>query len=326
MALPEARARYLYHFPGSWGEARNAGALPEGDLRLGFRPYIWLGDEERGISWFAESDAGFHVGDPGGVTEIVRREDQVVLRINHVSTPVKLVPGAGRRVHRLRHRGPGAAHAGRRGHRPAELHLRLPGHAGEGDPRGRLGPPHPLHQPVEHHGPPGGLRGAAGQVRGLRRAGGGPLRALVRRRGLHQHTPRRRGPQVRRRLQGAGPAGPALLRLPHLRHHLRVAGRWQGRPHPAQGRLSRLPLPAAARAVGLARLPQQRLAGPARGRHGPGHGRVRHRRRLPRRHRVPLRLLQHRARLRPRAARRQHRPHAIPSSPCAPPCGASTRS
>ena len=71
------------------------GALPEGDLRLGFRPYVWLGDEKRGISWFAESDAGFHVADPGGVTEILRREDQVILRINHVSTPVKLVPGAG---------------------------------------------------------------------------------------------------------------------------------------------------------------------------------------------------------------------------------------
>lgn len=94
MALPEVQARYLYHFPGSWGEARNVGALPEGDLRLGFRPYIWLGDEERGISWFAESDAGFHVADPGGVTEILRREDRVVLRVNHVTTPVKLVPGA----------------------------------------------------------------------------------------------------------------------------------------------------------------------------------------------------------------------------------------
>ena len=95
MALPEDQARYLYHFPGSWGEARNVGALPEGDLRIGFRPYVWLGDEERGISWFAESDAGFHVADPGGVTEILRREDRVVLRINHVTTPVKLVPGAG---------------------------------------------------------------------------------------------------------------------------------------------------------------------------------------------------------------------------------------
>ena len=95
MALPEDRARYLYQFPGSWGEARNVGALPEGDLRLGFRPYLWLGDEERGISWFAESDAGFHVADTGGVTEILRREDRVVLRINHVTTPVKVVPGAG---------------------------------------------------------------------------------------------------------------------------------------------------------------------------------------------------------------------------------------
>ena len=59
MPVLKDHARYLYHFPGSWGEARNVGALPKSDIKMGFRPYIWLGDEDRGISLFAESDAGF---------------------------------------------------------------------------------------------------------------------------------------------------------------------------------------------------------------------------------------------------------------------------
>ena len=94
MPVLKDHAKYLYHFPGSWGEARNVGALPKRDIKMGFRPYIWLGDEDRGISLFAESDAGFHVRNPGKVTEIVRRKNRVRLRVHCVSTPIKLLPGS----------------------------------------------------------------------------------------------------------------------------------------------------------------------------------------------------------------------------------------
>ncbi len=87
-------AGYLYHFPGSWGGVRNVGALSQNRLKMGFRPYVWLGDEERGIALFSESDAGFHTRDPRKVTEIVRRKNRVRLRIHCVSTPIKLLPGS----------------------------------------------------------------------------------------------------------------------------------------------------------------------------------------------------------------------------------------
>lgn len=87
-------AGYLYHFPGSWGGVRNVGALPKNGLKMGFRPYVWLGDEERGIALFSESDAGFHTRNPRKVTEITRRKNRVRLRIHCVSTPIKLLPGS----------------------------------------------------------------------------------------------------------------------------------------------------------------------------------------------------------------------------------------
>jgi hypothetical protein len=86
-------ARYIYHFPGSWGGVRNVGSLPARDLRMGFRPFVWLGDENRGISWFAESNRDWFVKDPDRTTEVVHRGRSVALRINLITEPLKLIPG-----------------------------------------------------------------------------------------------------------------------------------------------------------------------------------------------------------------------------------------
>ncbi len=85
-------AGYLYHFPGAWGTARNAGALPDTAVKMGFRPYVWLGDDDRGLAWFSESDRDWHVapGTPG--TEIVRDGDRVVLTLHLISSPMRLAP------------------------------------------------------------------------------------------------------------------------------------------------------------------------------------------------------------------------------------------
>ena len=92
-------AKYLYHFPGQWGAVRNVGTLPARGLKMGFRPFIWLGDEERGLSWFSETDQDWINGDPQSVTEICHEGKRVTLRIHLVSEPVNLVPGtrAGKR-------------------------------------------------------------------------------------------------------------------------------------------------------------------------------------------------------------------------------------
>jgi hypothetical protein len=83
-------ARLLYHYPGRWGSAFNAGATPSQGAVLGFRPYIWLGDEWRGLAWFCTSDEEFRPADPAKVTEIVPQGDTVLLRINLVQEPVEL--------------------------------------------------------------------------------------------------------------------------------------------------------------------------------------------------------------------------------------------
>jgi len=87
-------AKYLYHFPGRWGSAYNAGALPEEGFTAGFRPFLWLGDEDRGLAWFSESDRNWFNADENKVTEIVRDGDRVILRLHLVTQPVTLVPEA----------------------------------------------------------------------------------------------------------------------------------------------------------------------------------------------------------------------------------------
>ena len=82
LPLKAEYATYLYHFPGRWGSAFNAGALPEEGWTGSFRPYVWLGDEWRGLAWFCEDDRGWHPKDPERAVEIVRRGETVVLRLD----------------------------------------------------------------------------------------------------------------------------------------------------------------------------------------------------------------------------------------------------
>src|SRR4029077_6351582 len=59
-----ATARYLHSANYSWSNVSQG--LPEmgGKWSSGFVPYLWLGDEERGLAWFAESDEGWHLTQP----------------------------------------------------------------------------------------------------------------------------------------------------------------------------------------------------------------------------------------------------------------------
>lgn len=58
--LKTAHARYLYRFPGRWGSVENSSLVPQGGWSDGFRPYLWLGDEDRGFSWCCESDRNWY--------------------------------------------------------------------------------------------------------------------------------------------------------------------------------------------------------------------------------------------------------------------------
>jgi hypothetical protein len=87
------RARYLY----TWPQVRS-GALTE-DYASGFQPIVWIGDEERGISWLCESDQGWLLDDPDRAIEVRRGDDEVVLRLNLVDRPTEM-----RADERLRYR------------------------------------------------------------------------------------------------------------------------------------------------------------------------------------------------------------------------------
>lgn len=80
-------ALYLYTFPGQWGSSRNAQALPEEDWDSPFKPIVWIGDNDRGLEWFAESDEGFRLADPDHALEIRRTGDAIMLRVNLITTP-----------------------------------------------------------------------------------------------------------------------------------------------------------------------------------------------------------------------------------------------
>ena len=105
--LKRNTARYYYHYPAEWGTP-DAGSLPGKELSItvplygqdkktygnvqGFRPLIWLGDEERGLAWFSESDRNWYAKKGGKVTQIVTEGDRVVLRLHLVSVPLELSP------------------------------------------------------------------------------------------------------------------------------------------------------------------------------------------------------------------------------------------
>jgi hypothetical protein len=90
--LKREHARYLYHFPGSWGSSRNAGVLPEEGWTSAFVPYVWLGDEDRGFALYTESDEGWQPADPNRAVEVRAGQRVVTLRMNLIGRPVELPP------------------------------------------------------------------------------------------------------------------------------------------------------------------------------------------------------------------------------------------
>ncbi len=70
----------------------NIGAV-RGDLSFRFSPNIWLGDEERGLAWQAESDEDWHYADEQKAIEILPRGDTTTFRANLVNVPTRLAKG-----------------------------------------------------------------------------------------------------------------------------------------------------------------------------------------------------------------------------------------
>ena len=90
--LKVERATLFHYWPGRWGSARNSGAVPEDGLVLPFLPFVWLGWEEGGLSWFAESDKGWQPKEASRCIEVVRQGEEMVLRLHILDTQPPRLP------------------------------------------------------------------------------------------------------------------------------------------------------------------------------------------------------------------------------------------
>lgn len=57
------------------------GALPQISSALPFKALLWLGNEERGLGWFAENSRNWQPQNEDRVIELIRDEEQLILRI-----------------------------------------------------------------------------------------------------------------------------------------------------------------------------------------------------------------------------------------------------
>ncbi len=88
--IEQAHADLFHYFPGRWGSAKNSGQLPESGMVLPFKPFVWLGREDSGLGWFAESDEVWRPEDPGRAIEIIPQGREVLLRLRLLESEVRL--------------------------------------------------------------------------------------------------------------------------------------------------------------------------------------------------------------------------------------------
>jgi hypothetical protein len=60
------------------------------DMSLGFTGHVWLGNDEVGLAWMAESHRGWQVANDRKVIEIRRDQEGILLRVNIVDEPMEL--------------------------------------------------------------------------------------------------------------------------------------------------------------------------------------------------------------------------------------------
>ena len=91
-------AEYLYHFPGKWRSVANSGKLPADGFKHAFKPYWWLGDNDRGFCWFCESARNWWPEDREDAITVDRENGRVVLRLHlikgeKITTPLEYTFG-----------------------------------------------------------------------------------------------------------------------------------------------------------------------------------------------------------------------------------------
>src|SRR5690606_23490772 len=90
--LEEEIATFLHYLDEDLFRGSEALRLPGGDSPWSnsFRPYVWLGNDWRGLAWFSETDEPFRLKDRNNAIEVVRRGGEVGLVINMITRPTNL--------------------------------------------------------------------------------------------------------------------------------------------------------------------------------------------------------------------------------------------
>lgn len=93
----EETARYIHAAAFEWGGQLTSGLREYGGKwNQRFMPYVWLGDEERGLAWTAETDQGWMLNDNTKMLQVITNGDTVLFtttfldREETIDTPVKL--------------------------------------------------------------------------------------------------------------------------------------------------------------------------------------------------------------------------------------------
>jgi hypothetical protein len=91
--LRAERALYRHRYAYTWDSTKVTGNLPPGDGVVDqdkFIPYYWLGDNDRGLFWFCESDEMWPNGQQSGAVQVIRSAGRVTLRLNILAPGQKL--------------------------------------------------------------------------------------------------------------------------------------------------------------------------------------------------------------------------------------------
>jgi len=84
-------AKYIHYSAVNWGGSDAGGTGGETwQWNSRFMPYVWLGDEERGLAWFAESDDGWQLSDPSRAITVDKANGAATLRLHFLDKPTRL--------------------------------------------------------------------------------------------------------------------------------------------------------------------------------------------------------------------------------------------
>lgn len=84
------RTNPAVYVPKGEGVIWRSSEVSNGDFFGNMHIYIWLGEVERGLSWFADNDRYFSVDEKKPVQELIRQNGKLILRVHFVNKALKL--------------------------------------------------------------------------------------------------------------------------------------------------------------------------------------------------------------------------------------------